>query len=60
VRSVLEAGFIFWGLFAVFAVIVLLYLLWMGWAERREAGWRSQGDHPGEVGDESPRRGTGP
>jgi cbb3-type cytochrome oxidase subunit 3 len=36
VRSILEAGFIFWGLFAVFAAILLLYLLWMWWTEGKE------------------------
>jgi len=60
VRSVLEAGFIFWGLFVVFAVIVLLYLLWMGWVERREAGSRSRGDGAEEGGGGSPRRRAGP
>lgn len=39
-RSVLEAGFIFWGLFGVFFLIVVLYLLWMWWVERRERGDR--------------------
>ncbi len=33
-RTLLEAGFIFWGLFGVFGLIVLLYLLWMWWVER--------------------------
>jgi hypothetical protein len=36
-RSVLAAGFIFWGLFGIFALIVLLYLGWMWWVERSEA-----------------------
>ena len=36
-RSVLEAGFIFWGLFLVFGFIVVGYLVWMLWAEGREA-----------------------
>lgn len=35
-RSVLEAGFIFWGLFLVFGLIVAGYLLWMYMAERDE------------------------
>jgi hypothetical protein len=35
-RSVLEAGFIFWGLFLVFGMIVAGYLLWMYLAERDE------------------------
>ena len=33
-RSILEAGFIFWGLFGVFGLIVVLYVLWMWWVER--------------------------
>jgi len=37
VRNVLDAGFIFWGLFLVFALIVVGYLFWMVWAEGREA-----------------------
>jgi len=40
VRSVLGAGFIFWGLFASFALIVALYLVWMWWTERGEPGPR--------------------
>ena len=34
-RSILEAGFIFWGLFVVFALMMALYVLWMVWEERR-------------------------
>jgi len=34
--SILEAGFIFWGLFVVFAAAVGLYVAWMRWIERRE------------------------
>lgn len=37
-RSVLGAGFIFWGLFASFALIVALYVAWMWWTERGEPG----------------------
>jgi hypothetical protein len=37
-RSILGAGFIFWGLFAVFALVVLLYLLWMWWVEGKGSG----------------------
>jgi phage shock protein PspC (stress-responsive transcriptional regulator) len=33
-RSVLEAGFIFWGLFLVFGLVVVAYLVWMLWVER--------------------------
>jgi cbb3-type cytochrome oxidase subunit 3 len=36
--SVLEAGFIFWGLFLVFGLIVVGYLIWMFRLERREGG----------------------
>ena len=32
-RSILDAGFIFWGLFLVFGVIVVGYILWMRWVE---------------------------
>jgi hypothetical protein len=35
--GILDAGFIFWGLFLVFGVIVVAYFLWMRWAERRGA-----------------------
>lgn len=34
-KSILEAGFIFWGLFLIFGLIVVAYVLWMGWVERR-------------------------
>jgi hypothetical protein len=34
VKSILGAGFIFWGLFLVFGLIVVGYLLWMWWVER--------------------------
>ena len=34
-RGILDAGFIFWGLFLVFALIVIGYLVWMGWEEGR-------------------------
>lgn len=37
-RSILGAGFIFWGLFAVFALVVLLYVLWMWWVEGKGSG----------------------
>ena len=33
-RSILEAGFIFWGLFLTFGVIVVLYIVWMWRTER--------------------------
>jgi len=57
VRSVLEAGFIFWGLFGVFGLIVVLYLIWMWRVEGREAGNR---DLPpvGTEGRTSPEEGS--
>jgi hypothetical protein len=30
----IEAGFVFWGLFLACALIVVLYLAWMLWMER--------------------------
>ncbi len=30
----LEAGFVFWGLFLAFALIVVAYVIWMRWVER--------------------------
>jgi hypothetical protein len=33
-RSILDAGFVFWGLFLVFGLIVGAYLVWMAWVER--------------------------
>ena len=30
----LEAGFVFWGLFLTFALIVVAYFIWMRWVER--------------------------
>ena len=30
----LEAGFVFWGLFLVFGLIVVAYIIWMRWVER--------------------------
>lgn len=35
-RSILEAGFVFWGLFLVFGVVVISYLVWMLWVEGGE------------------------
>ena len=35
-RGVLDAGFIFWGLFLVFGVIVAAYAFWMRWVERKD------------------------
>lgn len=34
--AVLEAGFVFWGLFLAFGVIVVSYLAWMVLADRRD------------------------
>lgn len=50
-RSALEAGFIFWGLFASFALIVALYLVWMWFTERGEA--ESPPQPPGAEGRET-------
>jgi cbb3-type cytochrome oxidase subunit 3 len=47
VRGLLEAGFIFWGLFLVFGLVVVGYLGWMFWVEKRG------NDHP-------PRHDDGP
>ena len=30
----LDAGFLFWGLFLPFGILVGLYVLWMFWVER--------------------------
>ena len=38
VRAVLDAGFVFWGLFLVSALIVVAYLVWMLREDRREKG----------------------
>ena len=35
-RAVLDAGFVFWGLFLVSALIVVAYLVWMFREDRRE------------------------
>ena len=34
--TLLQAGFIFWGLFVLFAAVVALYVAWMLWVERQE------------------------
>jgi hypothetical protein len=36
VRAVLDAGFVFWGLFLVSALIVVAYLAWMVREDRKE------------------------
>ena len=33
-KSILDAGFVFWGLFLVFGLIVVAYLIWMRRVER--------------------------
>ena len=38
-RVILDAGFVFWGLFLVSALIVVGYLAWM-WREDRKEGRR--------------------
>lgn len=35
-RSILDAGFIFWGLFLAFGLLVLAYVIWMRWEEGKE------------------------
>jgi len=34
-KSILEAGFILWGLFLIFGLMVVAYLVWMRWEEGR-------------------------
>lgn len=50
-RSVLDAGFVFWGLFLVFGFIVVAYLVWMLWAEGREG---SSAPVPAQPDEEAP------
>jgi len=61
--GILDAGFIFWGLFLAFGVIVVAYLLWMRWAEReapppggRSPNKEKRGPHSGgpPPGEEAP------
>ena len=40
-RAVVEAGFVFWGLFVVSALVVVAYLAWMRREDRKD-------DHGGE------------
>lgn len=35
-RAILDAGFVFWGLFLVSALIVVAYLAWMWREDRKE------------------------
>ena len=48
----LEAGFIFWGLFLVFGLIVAGYLVWMYSAERGEADRDPQSEPVSKPGPE--------
>jgi hypothetical protein len=59
-RSVLEAGFIFWGLFATFGLIVVLYVIWMVWVERRKEPIGTSGADSGEGGSSVGERGEDP
>ena len=36
-RTALDSGFVFWGLFLVFGIIVGAYLFWMRWVEKNAA-----------------------
>ena len=56
-RSVLEAGFIFWGLFVTFGLIVVLYLIWMWWVEREGSSVGPSGPSSGEGEGEADGRG---
>jgi phage shock protein PspC (stress-responsive transcriptional regulator) len=40
IGAALDAGFVFWGLFAVFGVVVVAYVAWMVVIERREGRGR--------------------
>jgi hypothetical protein len=45
VRAILEAGFVFWGVFLVFALIVVGYVVWMVRTERSQGSPR-RSDEP--------------
>ena len=47
-RGILDAGFVFWGLFLVFGLFVVAYLAWMRHAERAEASSESAWDQDEE------------
>ena len=47
-RGILDAGFVFWGLFLVFGLFVVAYLAWMRRAERAEDSSESARDHAEE------------
>ena len=36
-RSILEVGFIFWGLFLVFGLFLVAYVSWMLWVEKGDS-----------------------
>ena len=59
-RSFLEVGFIFWGLFGVFALIVVLYLIWMWWEEGKGQGTEPTARSPMDSGEGSDREGGAP
>jgi hypothetical protein len=44
VRAVLEAGFVFWGVFLVFALVVVAYVVWMVGTERVQGSERLPDD----------------
>jgi hypothetical protein len=50
VRGVLEAGFVFWGLFLAFGLFVVAYLVWMRRAERAEESSAPVRSQAGEEG----------
>ena len=58
--SVLEAGFVFWGVFLVFFLVVVAYVVWMLRIEAREARDRHgesdepRGGRPPEAGGRAP------
>ncbi len=53
-RSLLEAGFVFWGLFLVFGLIVVGYLVWMKWVERADGPENADRRGPAQRGPPGP------
>ena len=57
-KSILDAGFVFWGLFLVFGLIVVAYLLWMRRVERtggsRVPNTRNVPDTPNAPSEKAP------
>lgn len=47
--SILEAGFVFWGLFLVFGLIIVGYLIWMSRVEREEQATNGNPNEEGEA-----------